>query len=359
MEVNSLSIEEKVGQMLMVGLNVLNPIKELKTLILKYKVGGVILYKKNYRNYDELVKLINEIKSMNSRNRIPIFIAIDQEGGRVNRMPKDFLNLPSSYRLAKNKGENLVKLSGEITARLLIKTGFNMNFAPVLDIKRFEDNHAIGDRAFGDNIEEIENYGIDYMKALQNNNIISVIKHFPGHGLTIKDSHFSIPKVKKDVKKIEEEDIYPFKKAIENGADSILVSHLIIKNMTQKIPASMSKKFITKYLRKKYRFRGLIITDDLKMKGVKFLLGKHRSIKKAFYAGNDMILFKYEKDEKLMNSIIEDVKSDSLKQARINRAVKRILNIKEKYNIKDDKIEIDKEFVKNINIEIQNIRDKV
>ena len=362
MKIEELSIEEKVGQMIMIGLDTPHAIDIVDDLILKYKIGGILLYKKNYANYEELIKLVNHIKKTNKVNKVPIFIAIDQEGGRVNRMPKDFENLPSASTLAnssENTGVNFVKEAGEITGEMLSKIGINMDFAPVLDLKRFEDKHAIGDRAYSYNVDWVTKYGIDYMMSLQDNNIVSVIKHFPGHGATVKDSHFTLPIVRKKIKYIEKEDMVPFEKAIKEGADALLVGHLLIKNETNKLPATMSKKFITKYIRKKYHYKGLIITDDMRMKGVRLFYGKNKAVKKAFFAGNDIILIKYGKDKKLIEQIINEIKKDKLKEIRINRSIKRILNVKEKYNVNDKEITINKSFIRNVNNKIINIKRNV
>lgn len=361
MNIEELSVEEKVGQMLMIGLDTPNAIDIVDDLILKYKIGGILLYKKNYKSYEELVQLINYIKKINTANKVPMFIAIDQEGGRVNRMPKDLENLPSASNLAnisEKEDFNLVKEAGEITGEMLNKFGINMNFAPVLDIKRFEDNHAIGDRAYSSNVNLVSKYGIDYMETLKNNNIVSVIKHFPGHGATTKDSHFILPIIRKNISNIEKEDMKPFKKAIKKGADALLVGHLLIKDETDRLPATMSKKFITKYIRKRYRYKGLIITDDMRMRGVKLLFGKNRAVKRAFFAGNDIILMKYGKDEKLIEKIIKEIKRNKLKEARVNRSVKRILNIKEKYDANNEEIMIDENFINDINNKIINIKNK-
>ena len=359
MKIEELSIEEKVGQMFMIGLDIPNAIDVVDDLILKYKIGGILLYKKNYKNFEELIKLVNHIKKTNTINKVPIFIAIDQEGGRVNRMPNDIENLPSASslsNLSENTNTNYVKKSGEITGKMLSNIGINMNFAPVLDIKNFEDKHAIGDRAYCDNIDLVSKYGIDYMNALKNNNVISVIKHFPGHGATSKDSHFTLPMIRKNIKNIEKEDMIPFEKAIKEGADALLVGHLVIKNETNKLPATMSKKFITKYIRKKYHYKGLIITDDMKMKGVKLFYGENRAIKKAFFAGNDIIMIKYGKNWKIIEQIINQIKKDKKKERKINRSIKRILKIKEKYSVNDKKIIIKDNFINDINKEIINIR---
>lgn len=361
MKVEELSIEEKVGQMLMVGLDIPNAIDIVDDLILKYKIGGILLYKKNYKNYEELVQLVNYIKKINTANKVPIFIAIDQEGGRVNRMPGDIENLPSANCLAtisENEKINLVKESGKITGEMLGMMGINMNFAPVLDVKRFGDNHAIGDRAYSENANLVAKYGIDYMKALKNNNVIPVIKHFPGHGATNKDSHFILPVIGKDINDIEKEDMIPFKKAIEEGVDALLVGHLLIKKQTNKLPATMSKNFITKYIRKKYHYKGLIITDDMRMKGVKLLYGKNRAVKKAFFAGNDIILIKYGKDEKLIERLIQEIKKDKLKEARVNRSVKRILNIKDKYHVNNNEIIITQNIIKDTNNKIISVKNR-
>ena len=359
-DMNELSIEEKIGQMIIVGLNTEGAIKHLEEIIRIYKVGGVLLYKKNYKNYEDMIKLINRIKELNRTNKIPMFIAIDQEGGRVNRMPSEFKNLPSANKLAKKSDkENYVKISGEITGEMLNRIGVNMDFAPVLDIKRFQDEHAIGDRAYSENIVEVSKYGIEYMKALQNNNVISVVKHFPGHGATKKDSHFRLPKINCSIETLENEDMIPFKKAMKNEADGVLVGHLKIMNMLGKVPASLSKKFITKYIRKKERYNGLVITDDVRMKGVRIRYGRNRVIKKAFLACNDIIVFKYDNDIQVIKDIIKMAKDNIIEMKKVNKSVTRILKVKEKYQVRDDKIQKDDEFVDKINKKIEEIRQKV
>ncbi len=359
-DVKNLSLEEKIGQMIIIGLNTEMAVNHLEEIIDKYKVGGVLLYKKNYKDYEDMVKLINKIKEINQKNKIPIFISIDQEGGRVNRMPKEFKNLPAANKLVKKSTEeDFVKKSGEITGEMLNKLGINMDFAPVLDIKRFKDNHAIGDRAYSENIEEVSKYGIEYMKELQNNNIIAIAKHFPGHGVTKEDSHFKLPKIECEIEKLEKEDMQPFKKAMKEKIDGVLVGHLKITKFTNKIPVSMSKKFITKYIRKKCRYNGLVITDDMRMKGVRIRYGKNNAIKKAFLACNDIILFKYDNDIRVIEKIIKLVKENKIEEKRINKSVRRILKVKEKYGLNNNYIEKDDEFVDYINEKIEDIRQKV
>lgn len=356
--VNDLSIEEKLGQMMMVGFEGNQINDRIKDLVLKYKVGGFILYKKNFDSYEQMLQIIKELKKLNLQNKIPLFISIDQEGGRVNRMPSEIKNLPSAYMLAQTGDVEIIKESAKITGEILYNSGINMNFAPVLDIKRFKSKHAIGDRCFSENKEKVIEYGLETMKQLTANNVISVIKHFPGHGLTDKDTHLFLPVVKKDMEEIEKEDIVPFKIAIEQGVDAIMVSHLIIKAMSKTLPASLSRKFIGKYIRKKLKFNGLVITDDLKMRAIRFVYGYKIAVRQAFTSGCDIVMFRFDrKDEK--NAIFQAYKmarTGQLKEARLNRSVKRILKIKEKYNISDTE-DFNGISIPSINERIQKIRD--
>ena len=359
MDIKELSLQEKIGQMIIIGMDTNYITDRIKNMILKYKIGGIILYRKNFKTYKEMLKLIQDLKNLNRENKLPLFIAIDQEGGRVNRMPKEIKNLPSANQIATIGGEELVKISANITGRILRESGFNLNFAPVLDIKRFNDNHAIGDRCFGTNEKDVSKYGIITMQELQKNKIISVVKHFPGHGATKQDSHNFLPVINKKIEQLEKEDMYPFEQAIRNGADIVLVGHLLIKGITGIYPVSLSRKFITKYLRAKYRYNGVIITDDLKMRAIKLIYGAKLAVRKAFEAGNDIIVFRYNSKEEIdvIEQIISLVKKGKIKENRINKSVRRIINLKDKYNISDTE-EIKEIEIDEINKEIEEIRKK-
>lgn len=359
MEIKELSIQEKIGQMIIIGMDTNYITDRIKIMITKYKIGGIILYRKNFHTYQEMLDLIRQLKELNKENKIPLWIAIDQEGGRVNRMPKEILNLPSANLIATKCGMEEVEKSAEIIGKILKKSGYNLNFAPVLDIKRFENNHAIGDRCYGENKENVAKYGMAFMKRLQEQGIVSVIKHFPGHGATKRDSHYFLPIIKKKMEYLEKEDMYPFEQAIKNGADAILVGHLFIKNVTGIYPASLSRKFIVKYLRKKYRYHGLIITDDLKMKAIKFVYGSSIAVEKAFEAGNDVIVFRFNKEEEkqVIEKIVRLAQEGKIKESRINRSVSRIIKMKQKYEISDEE-EIKGINIDEINQKIREIREK-
>ena len=363
MKIEKLSIEEKVGQLFMVGLEEKTN-EDIANLIQENKIGGVVLYRKNYHTYKEMLAYVNNIKELNSKNSIPIFISIDQEGGRVNRMPQEILNLKSATKLANTKNVEIVKESGKIIGEMLNKTGISIDYAPVLDIRKFKEKHAIGDRCYGENKEDVSKYGIEVMKEMQNQGVIPVIKHFPGHGLTKKDSHFRIPKITQKIETLEKEDMIPFEKAIKENAEAIMVGHLIIKDVDKKYPASLSKKVIQKYLIEKYNYKGLIITDDLKMMAIQLHYNMKKAVIKAIEAGNDIIMIglPYRKVNKIIKFIVKEVKNGRIKEERLNESVKKIIEIKEKYKILDQKAngfsitEINEKIKKlNEKIEIKNV----
>lgn len=309
-------------------------ITPLCNLIRNYKIGGVILYKNNYSSYSELRQVIKRLKEANKDNKIPLFIAIDQEGGVVNRLPNDISNLKNIYDVSKLDNIEYIERHADIISKILYNTGINMNFAPVLDIYNGSNSKVLSKRCFSENIDKVSLYGNRYMQKINSNGVISVVKHFPGHGLTSRDTHLFIPYIYNN-KKVSRH-VIPFKNCINNGCDAIMVSHLVIRGMTNLLPASISKKFISKYLRKKYKYSGLIITDDIRMKSVNILY-KFIALRCAFNSGSDIILFKYkDNDEKVINRVVDMVKNKVIKVRNINSSVDRIISFKMKYNISDE-----------------------
>ena len=213
-----------------------------------------------------------------------------------------------------------------------------MNYSPVLDIQRFENDHAIGDRCYGKTAEDVSRNGITIMKELSTGGIIPVVKHFPGHGSTNKDSHFFLPIITKNINELENEDIIPFKKAIGQNAEVIMVGHLMIKDVDRKNPASLSKKIINDYLRNKYQYKGVIMTDDLKMRAISLKYGYVRAALKACKAGIDIIMAgaSYNTIIRVIKKIESNIKNKKIDIKEIDKSVERIIKLKEKYNISDD-----------------------
>lgn len=347
-----MEIKEKFGQILMLGLNIYDLNDNIINIIKKYKIGGVVLYKKNYSDLKTMIKFINKLKEINENNH-PLFIAIDQENGRVNRLPSEILRMPSAKKLAKSKNIEIVNECNEIMTHILSSVGINMNLAPVLDIIRDNNNKVIGNRSYGDNYNDVIKYGLPLAKTLKEAGIIPVIKHFPGHGITKGDSHIVIPKIK-DIEEMEKNDLKVFEEAIQNDIDAIMVGHLRIKGYGLK-PATMNKKIIDKYL---HFYNGLIVTDDIKMNIIKYVFGLKRIIKNCIESNMNIIVIKYEKnDEKTFDKIIKMIENNKIDNELIEKSYEKIINIKNKYKLNNNTIttKLDLEKINNRISSINNL----
>lgn len=337
------------GRMLFVGLR-LNDKNIIKRLILECHVGGIILYARNYQNYQEMVKLVNYIHELANEAGYIVFVGIDQEGGRVNRLPKDFKNLKSPYAFCHSVLD--IKNHALILATILAETNIKINFAPVLDIKRFDENHAIGDRCFGEDANTVIKNTIPYIKEFEKRQVIPVVKHFPGHGATKANSHYFFPVIW-NTKKILEEDILPFKEAIDNHIDVIMVGHFIIPKFSYFFPTSLSRH-TTQYLRNDLKYSNLIMTDDLFMGVFKFL-PKRFLMRKAINSGMNMIMIKYY-DNFFKDFRYLERNQKKLKEENIQHSIKLIEQLIKKYHVTNKRIENHLDIAK-INKEIERLNE--
>ena len=315
-------------RMLFVGLNTTDK-NIIKKLIKEYHVGGVILYSKNYHNYQEMVRLINQIHTWAQEENYIVLIGIDEEGYRVNRLPKEFANLKSPFAFRHNL--NSITEHASIIAHILAKSTIHVNFAPVLDIKRFPDNHAIGDRCFGASAKEVIQNTLPYIEEFKKKNVVPVIKHFPGHGATKTNSHYLIPVIWR-TKRLFEEDILPFTKAIDKRIDAVMIGHFIIPQFSLLKPTSISLKTV-KYLRNNLNYSNIIMTDDLLMGPLK-LANKAKLIKTAINNGINMVMIKYY--DNLFFDIDKLRKCQTLNKTNITSSIQLIDNLIIKYHITND-----------------------
>ena len=346
-----------LAQKLLVGIPNKKYIPEVIDIIKKYHIGGVILYKNNYDSLKEMLELTNSLKEANGNYDIPLIIAIDQECGRVNRFPSEINRIKSSYRQCLS-GTECVRKASNLTGDLLKKVGVNMNFAPVLDIRRQKDDNAfIGNRAFSSNYEEVIQCGKIWCEELTKDHVIPVIKHFPGHGSLNTDSHIFLPVITEF--KEDKSDLIPFRELIKEGVSALMVGHILIKGMTGHKPATLSRTFITDYVRKKHNYNGLIVTDELGMRAVRIFYGKNKPVLKAYEAGNDIICIKYHPNyiEKILNKLLKDAK---LNKDEIEESCERIIKYKKEYKLSDKSINstIDIDKVNEVINETNNMDEK-
>lgn len=281
---------------------------------------------------DEIKGFIKEIQSF---SKLPLFIASDVECG-VGKQIESATIFPCQMAIAaainKNDSENIIflRMTLKAIAQELIEIGINMPLIPVLDINQNPDNPIICTRAFSDNPEDVAWFGSWYIKELENSGLISCAKHFPGHGDTDIDSHISLPVIGKSFDDMKKIDLIPFIRAIKEGASSIMVGHLVIPSIDSK-PASLSKKIITDLLRKELGFDGLVLTDALNMKALKDI--KNISVE-CIKAGADILIHPEDVD-KTFEELKLALEKNILKVEVVDKAVNRIMKIKNKSLIKN------------------------
>ena len=255
-------------------------------LISNKHVGGLILFSRNFESYEQLKSLIKQVKSIKHN----ILIAVDQEGGRVQRFDGDFTCIPSMNKIAsfarKNKDYKIFKEVGWLISSELLSAGVDINFTPVLDI---DDNNQsiIGDRSFSEDIDEIVKCSSYLIDGMHEAGMKSTGKHFPGHGSVYEDSHLELPVDQKKLKYLLEHEILPYI-ALKNKLDAVMCAHILFQNVDSEIP-SFSNKWIKNILKKRLGYQGIVFSDDLSMAGA----GKDNSIAKylkSIDAGCDMAI---------------------------------------------------------------------
>lgn len=354
-QMSQMTIDEKIGQLFIGSIEGTSLTKKTKDFIVNEHLGGVILFSDNLEDPKQSHKLINNLKQSSAAGAVPLFISIDQEGGRVTRLPG--LNpIKSAAEIGQTDAEFAQK-QGEVIARQLKAFGFQLNFAPVLDIKSNEKNTVIGDRAYGDNASAVSEIGISVMKGMQTENVIAAVKHFPGHGDTLEDSHEVLPVLNKTMKELKANELIPFQEAIEDGADMVLMGHIIVKELDDKEPASLSPRAV-ELLREDMGFKGVIITDDLTMGAIADHYDMGAASVKALKAGADIIMIAH--GDELLQDGIKGVKQalseGTLTEEQLNEHVRRILILKHRYNLSDELVE--PADVKQLNKELAELYNK-
>lgn len=325
------SIKEMVSQLFVIGVASHSLSASEKDFITNYKPGGILLFSRNIDSIEQTKALIQEIKACYPDNYLPPFIAIDQEGGIVNRLPSPYNNSPSPREIGRSYTlEETEKFSSSLGI-LLAYTGFNVNFAPVMDINSNPNNPIVGSRAFDNDPTQAFNYGYAFYKGLKAQHVLATIKHFPGHGDTSIDSHYGLPTLTKTKDEMLSSDLLPFVKGVEKGIDGIMIGHLLWLDMDDVYPASLSKKIVTDYLRNELAYDGLIFTDDLEMGAVANAYSMSERATLAFEAGNDLLLVVHSLASQTtsIEAIINSM--DAQKEEQLKSSIDRITNYKSSY----------------------------
>ncbi|WP_248061698.1 beta-N-acetylhexosaminidase [Paenibacillus silvae] len=358
-QLEQLSLEEKVGQMILAGVQGTTMDAQAKQMITDQKVGGIIFYASNVTTLQGTAAFVQSIKQANQSNPVPILMSVDQEGGKVSRMPDTVESIPSNRKVGKTSDAALAEQMGALLARQIKLAGFNVDFAPVLDINSNPQNPVIGDRSFGTTADLVTRMGMAEMKGLRQEGIIPVVKHFPGHGDTSVDSHLDLPVVNKTEKQLAKLEWIPFQAAVKEQAEAVMVAHILFPKLDPDYPASLSSVIIGEHLRGKFDYKGVVITDDLSMGAI----AKNYSLEKAtlatVQAGSDILLVahSYESAKTIFDTLISAVKSGKIKESRIDESVYRILTLKQQYKLSDDQQAFGD--VKQLNADIRSWRKQL
>ncbi len=326
-----LTLEEKIGQMLCFAFHGTEYNEQLKTLIEKHHVGSIICFAHNISTIEQISTLNYK---MQAQSKIPLFIGLDQEGGMVRRVINDIVYLPGAMALSAGKPEDISELNYE-TMKDLKSIGFNINFAPVGDVNNNPLNPVINSRSYSDNASIVSEYATNAALGMQQALILPTMKHFPGHGDTAVDSHLGLPIVDKTIEDIEKCELIPFMKAINQGVEGIMISHILYSQLDRNYPASLSYNIVTGLLKQKLGFKGLVITDSLTMSAIWGKYTIKEIVKNSINAGDDIIMFCGKADLEEQKLIIETFKelviNKEIPLSIIDEAVGKILQLKGKY----------------------------
>ncbi len=306
-----------LGQLIITGISGVILTEEEKEFIEKENIGGVILFANNYESPKQLAELVNSIQVL--RKEYPLFIAVDNEGGRVFRFKQHFSQIPAAFELARLDSPKILFHITKIQAEEYFACGVNLNLAPVCDIWNNPDNKVIGDRAYGVDAENVSKCISSVIRGLQTNGVMACAKHFPGHGGTTKDSHLDLPFVKKSLEELRCEEFLPFIKAVKSRVEFAMMAHLQVDAIDTEWPTSLSPKAYG-ILREELKFTKLILTDDMEMKAITDRWSIEEAAVQAIGAGADIVEYRSmgcarkaleglkeaKKTKKLKNEVIKD-----------------------------------------------------
>ena len=327
--VRNMSLEEKVGQLFLARCPDIDAVSDIS----EYNLGGYILFARDFKDYSP-EKVVSNIESYQNSAKIPLLIAVDEEGGTVCRVSRyeQFRSSPfPSPRYLYNKGGmELVAEKEKEKCELLSSLGINVNMAPICDITT-DENAFMYYRSLGRDPEETGSFAVSVLGIMEEHGIGGVMKHFPGYGNNT-DTHTGIAVDERSLEELENNDIIPFKTGIESGCGAILVSHTFVNCFDTEYPASLSEK-VHDYIRNNLNFGGVIITDDLVMEAITDLYGAEEAAVLAVLAGNDLLCSSEYQVQ--YNAVLGAAKSGRIPEEMIDRAAIRIIEWKYRIGIMD------------------------
>jgi beta-N-acetylhexosaminidase len=342
------SLETKIGQMLLVGFRGLTVEQSDVRDILDLQVGGILLFdydvaqKRAVRNIESSQQVKALVSALQAYTKVPLLVGIDYEGGIVNRLKEKYGFPPTvSHQYLGDKNDlALTRQYATQMAKTLTELGINLNFAPVVDVNTNPDNPVIGkiERSFSADPQIVAEHALEFIKAYRQHNVISTLKHFPGHGSSQADSHRGVADVTSTWADIE---LTPYRQLIQAGkVDSIMTAHVFNQTLDPDYPATLSKRVITDLLRGELEFDGVVFSDDMQMKAIASHYGLETSVQKAIEAGVDVLVIGNNMGDfvpdiamRVLTIIKQLVQNGTISPARIDESYQRILKLKRQMGI--------------------------
>lgn len=328
----STTIRRSLGQSLIIGLKGPSLTPEESKFIVENNIGGIILFGRNLETPEQILALNRDLQKLSQTmpDRVPLFISIDMEGGRVLRLKEPFTKWPAAAALGKLNSSSVVFEIARAMGTEMFSVGINMDFAPSCDILTNPKNTVIGDRAFGNDPETVSKLASAFVRGLVKSNIIACAKHFPGHGNTFLDSHDELPIEETTPELLEARETVPFKRTFRARLDLVMTSHILFKNVDPEWPATFSPKIINGILKDKLRFRNLVITDDMGMKAVTKKYDVATAAVQAYKAGCNILLYcnDFGAPEIALKGLVDAAIKNEIDQNEITNNHRKILDLK-------------------------------
>ncbi|MFO8064386.1 MAG: glycoside hydrolase family 3 N-terminal domain-containing protein [Spirochaetia bacterium] len=334
---SQMSLEQIIGQRFVTWLDGTGVTPVERRLVVEGLVGGFIVYPANVESRAQITELTSDLQRFADSANPPVglFLASDQEGGRVSAVRlSDMPSFPASSEWARHEDTAYIEAASYVVNRELEALGFNMNFAPVLDVSERADDGIIGDRAFGDDPELVGRFGPAYLRGARRAGIIPVPKHFPGHGTTTVDSHGTLPVVDISLDELFETHVLPFREVVDYGAEAIMTAHLLLPPLDDEHPATLSRPIIDGLLREEMGFRGVVISDGFAMGAISQNYGVEEAIELSIDAGVDIILTHARYDvAELIETTVDLVESGRVSHSSLVAGTRRILELKVRHGL--------------------------
>lgn len=327
-----MSIRELIGQHMIVGVAGTSLNSEEKKFIVENNIGGIVLMGRNCVEPKQIRDLCAEIQSLRHKmkDKVPLFIGIDMEGGRVHRLKAPFTQWPPLKKIGDLDAPTAAFHFTQKMGAELMAVGINLDFAPCIDVYTNPKNTVIGDRAISTDPYQVEKMSSALVRGFIKAGIISCVKHFPGHGNTIVDSHEELPVEESDLARLHEVELVPFKKALRSRTEMVMTSHILFKNVDSKNPVTFSEFFLKKLIREEFKYRGLIISDDLDMKAMLNHYSREQIPVNALKAGVDMLLYCNDPTSPpiAIEAVIEAVAQGQIDKAQLEASQSKIFDLK-------------------------------